>query len=187
VFIHIVLRSATAGGIALFTYKLQIFPLDRSISSFHILQYSSQFNIPHFELLLNLHLQGYDSWGLENFHRNTLARAFAPHAAGVGLMKDLVSGSVNSAESTTWKPHADDIILVADVDEIVKPDVLQALSRCSGKHASVCLLHCFVMPSAGWTGPAFLYSRFYNFRFEWEFAGPWKHPQVHMFFINHLL
>ncbi len=30
-------------------------------------------------------------------------------------------------------PQPDDVILVADVDEIVKADVLLSLSRCSGK------------------------------------------------------
>jgi hypothetical protein len=80
-------------------------------------------------------------------------------------------------------PQSDDVILVADVDEIVKPDVLLSLSRCQGCWFDP--LHCrppanrdFPDVFAGWTGPAFLYSRFYNFRFEWEFAGSWKHPQV---------
>ena len=72
------------------------------------------------------------------------------------------------------------MILVADVDEIVKPDVLLSLSRCNGgpDHSSSTSFLPHFPAFSGWTGPAFLYSRFYNFRFEWEFAGSWKHPQV---------
>lgn len=105
--------------------------------------------------------QGLDSWGLENFQRNTLARAFSPGDKRVGLMSHLAAGTASDGDFSIWAPNSDDVILVADVDEIVKPNVLLSLSRCTG-----------------WTGPAFLYSRFYNFRFEWEFAGTWKHPQA---------
>ena len=77
-------------------------------------------------------VQGLDRWGLENFQRNTLSRAFASSGGGVGLMSHLVEGSSDAGDFSIWKPQSDDVILVADVDEIVKPDVLFSLSRCQG-------------------------------------------------------
>jgi hypothetical protein len=47
------------------------------------------------------------------------------------------------------------------VDEIPVPYVLDLLRRCDG-------------PSS----PAWLYARFFNFRFDLEFAGQWRHPQA---------
>ena len=127
--------------------------------------------------------QGLDSWGLENFQRNTLARAFAPGVHRVGLMSHLAAGNASNSDFSAWAPQHDDVILIADVDEIAKPDVLRSLSHCTGWwpqtfHHSPDLASISRVFFVGWTGPAFLYSRFYNFRFEWEFAGAWKHPQV---------
>jgi len=99
-------------------------------------------------------------------------------------MSHLAAGTSTHTDFQIWAPDLNDIILVADVDEIVKPDVLLSLSRCTGQRAIFSLNHMFSLSEfpafyfAGWTGPAFLFSRFYNFRFEWEFAGTWKHPQV---------
>jgi hypothetical protein len=50
----------------------------------------------------------------------------------VGLMSHLVEGPSDAGDFSIWKPQSDDVILVADVDEIVKPDVLLSLSRCQG-------------------------------------------------------
>ena len=77
-------------------------------------------------------IQGLDSWGLENFQRNTLSRAFAAGAGRVGLMSRLAAGTASDSDFSIWAPNPDDVILVADVDEIVKPDVLLSLSRCIG-------------------------------------------------------
>ena len=76
--------------------------------------------------------QGLDSWGLENFQRNTLARAFAPGVHRVGLMSHLAAGKAINSDFSAWAPQHDDVILIADVDEIVKPDVLRSLSHCTG-------------------------------------------------------
>jgi hypothetical protein len=76
--------------------------------------------------------QGLDSWGLENFQRNTLARAFSSGAHRVGLMSHLAAGHASYSDFSSWAPQPDDVILVADVDEIVKPDVLRSLSHCTG-------------------------------------------------------
>ena len=48
-------------------------------------------------------------------------------------MSHLASASAAEPLSDDIFPQPDDVILVADVDEIVKPDVLLSLSRCSGK------------------------------------------------------
>ena len=97
-------------------------------------------------------------------------------------MSHLVSGQSSENDFQIWAPNLNDVILVADVDEILKPDVLLSLSRCTGSHHFHYHHATFSWFSrlffAGWTGPVFLFSRFYNFRFEWEFAGAWKHPQV---------
>ena len=77
-----------------------------------------------------------DPWVLENYQRNAILR-------GLG------------------RAHPNDLVVIADVDEIPASYVLDALRSCDGP-----------------TSPAWLYSRFFNFRFEWEFAGQWKHPQV---------
>ena len=77
-----------------------------------------------------------DAWVLENFQRNAVLRGLA-------------------------EAHPNDLIVIADVDEIPVPYVLNLLRHCDG-------------PS--W--PVWLYSRFFNFKFAWEFAGQWKHPQV---------
>ncbi len=47
-------------------------------------------------------------------------------------MSHLVAGANDAADYRIWMPQSDDVILVADVDEIVKPDVLLSLSRCQG-------------------------------------------------------
>jgi hypothetical protein len=48
-------------------------------------------------------------------------------------MSHLASAAAAERLSDDMFPQPDDVILVADVDEIVKPDVLLSLSRCSGK------------------------------------------------------
>ena len=60
----------------------------------------------------------------------------------------------------------DDLILVSDVDEIVNPHVIHLLASCDG-----------------WddTGPVSLYTRFYNFKFSYQFQSFWGHPQVASF------
>jgi beta-1,4-mannosyl-glycoprotein beta-1,4-N-acetylglucosaminyltransferase len=77
-----------------------------------------------------------DPWVLENFQRNTILR---------GLRE----------------AHPNDLVVIADVDEIPASYVLDAVRSCDGP-----------------TSPTWLYSRFFNFKFEWEFLGQWKHPQV---------
>ena len=77
-----------------------------------------------------------NAWVLENFQRNAILRG------------------LNEA-------HPNDLVVIADVDEIPASYVLDALRRCDGP-----------------TSPTWLYSRFFNFRFEWEFLGQWKHPQA---------
>ena len=77
-----------------------------------------------------------DAWVLENYQRNAVLRG--------------LKGA-----------HPNDLVVIADVDEIPVPYVLNLLRHCDG-------------PS--W--PVWLYSRFFNFRFSFEFAGQWKHPQV---------
>ena len=77
-----------------------------------------------------------DAWVLENYQRNAMLRG--------------LQGA-----------HADDLVIIADVDEIPVPYVLNLLRHCDGP-----------------TWPVWLYARFFNFKFAWEFAGQWKHPQV---------
>ena len=77
-----------------------------------------------------------DAWVLENFQRNAILRGLA--------------GA---------KPS--ELVVIADVDEIPVPYVLDLLRYCEGP-----------------TWPVWLYARFFNFKFSWEFVGQWKHPQV---------
>jgi hypothetical protein len=49
-------------------------------------------------------------------------------------MSQLATGNSSDADFSIWAPNPDDIILVADVDEIVKPDVLMSLSRGTGQN-----------------------------------------------------
>jgi beta-1,4-mannosyl-glycoprotein beta-1,4-N-acetylglucosaminyltransferase len=77
-----------------------------------------------------------DPWVLENFQRNAILRG--------------LSGA-----------HPNDLVVIADVDEIPASYVLDAVRSCDGP-----------------TSPTWLYTRFFNFKFEWEFLGQWKHPQV---------
>jgi hypothetical protein len=77
-----------------------------------------------------------DPWVLENYQRNAILRGLD-------------------------RAHPNDLVVIADVDEIPASYVLDALRSCDGP-----------------TSPSWLYSRFFNFKFEWEFAGQWKHPQV---------
>ena len=48
-------------------------------------------------------------------------------------MSQLVDDGSGASRASSWLPRSDDVILVADVDEIVKPDVLLSLSRCHGE------------------------------------------------------
>jgi beta-1,4-mannosyl-glycoprotein beta-1,4-N-acetylglucosaminyltransferase len=77
-----------------------------------------------------------DPWVLENFQRNAMMR---------GLKK----------------AHPNDLVVIADVDEIPASYILDAVRSCDGP-----------------TSPTWLYSRFFNLKFEWEFQGQWKHPQI---------
>ena len=77
-----------------------------------------------------------DPWVLENFQRNTILRGLS-------------------------EAHPNDLVIIADVDEIPSSYVLDAVRSCDGP-----------------TSPTWLYTRFFNFKFEWEFLGQWKHPQV---------
>jgi hypothetical protein len=47
-------------------------------------------------------------------------------------MSHLAAGNSSNSDFSIWSPQPHDVILVADVDEIVKPNVLFALSRCTG-------------------------------------------------------
>ena len=77
-----------------------------------------------------------DPWVLENFQRNAIMRGLT-------------------------EAHPNDLVVIADVDEIPSSFILDAVRSCDGP-----------------TSPTWLYSRFFNFKFNWEFQGLWKHPQV---------
>jgi len=57
----------------------------------------------------------------------------------------------------------DDLIIVGDCDEIPDPHAIHLLRSCDG-----------------WddTGPVNFYTRFFNFRFSYQFHSRWSHPQV---------
>jgi len=57
----------------------------------------------------------------------------------------------------------DDLVIVSDCDEVPSPHAVDLLRRCDG-----------------WddTGPVQFYTRFYNFKFEFQFEALWYHPQA---------
>ena len=60
----------------------------------------------------------------------------------------------------------DDIVLVSDCDEIPSPFALDLLRWCDGWDTS---------------GPVQFYTRFYNFKFSFQFEALWYHPQAATF------
>lgn len=57
----------------------------------------------------------------------------------------------------------DDLVIVSDCDEVPSPHAINLLRWCDG-----------------WddTGPVQFYTRFYNFKFEFQFEALWYHPQA---------
>lgn len=79
-----------------------------------------------------------DAWVLEEDQRNKLAR-----------------GLVGAAP--------DDLVVIADVDEVPDPSALRLLSSCDGWDTS---------------GAVHFLTRLYHFRFGMEFEKLWYHPQA---------
>jgi hypothetical protein len=130
--LHTRLRSSCGPGCS----RIPSFIIDHPHFFVFFSNQTNQTNTKHHFLLCQAPTppQGLDSWGLENFQRNTLSRAFSPGNHRLGLMSQLASAAAAERLSDADVfPRPDDVILVADVDEIVKPDVLLSLSQCSGK------------------------------------------------------
>jgi len=56
-----------------------------------------------------------------------------------------------------------DLVIVSDVDEIPTPHAIRILKECEGWDQS---------------GPIHFFTRFYNFKFTWQFEAMWFHPQA---------
>ena len=60
-----------------------------------------------------------------------------------------------------------DVILLSDVDEIIKPEILKSLKYCQGFPALLCFA-----------------TKFYYYSFEYEISTQWTHPQAATYFGN---
>lgn len=85
------------------------------------------------------------TWDMEDYQRNAM----------------LLQGVMDSGLEEKKRPNEGDVLIVADVDEVVRPAALLVLKECD------------IPPRVT------LRSRFYYYGFQWEHRGPeWEHPQA---------